>query len=99
MAVWWPGIITAAWPTQTSGERVDLALLSKHPHRKQNLATCRSRIVRPILGLTPPRCALRGQRCALSKFVPDEFVERGPSPLPPSQKQKARTQVVGSTRG
>jgi hypothetical protein len=34
----------------------------------------------PSMGLTPPRCALRGQRYALSKFVPGKFVERG---LPP----------------
>jgi hypothetical protein len=34
----------------------------------------------PSMGLTPPRCALRGQRYALSKFAPGKFVERG---LPP----------------
>jgi len=44
----------------------------------------------PSMGLTPSRCALRGQRVALSKFVPDEFVERVRFPDPPSQKQKAR---------
>src|SRR5579859_5490069 len=42
------------------------------------------------MGLTPAHCVLRGQCCALSKFVPDEFVERGPSPHSLSQKQKAR---------
>lgn len=26
------------------------------------------------MGLTPPRCALRGQRYALSKFPPSKFV-------------------------
>jgi hypothetical protein len=39
------------------------------------IATVRLGLFAPSMGLTPPRCALRGQRCALSKFVPNKFVE------------------------